>query len=186
MMKRAAYTVGFLFFLGAWTGHKDAIQAPCAAGAQLKMPIAIDAPIIAAQFDNRNGRFQQVRDMVDRLLPAWSLSPRVHFYAAWSARQLNDHEDAEHALNRDEVFFLLSFGVGFDPVDKKCADQRDDDRNCNREYVAVGQADVQANVFKAFENGDQRDRERRKEDIYGHVTLGLRQRVFLAQDESLD
>ncbi len=34
MMKRAVYTVAFLFFLGAWTGHKSAIQAPRAAGAQ--------------------------------------------------------------------------------------------------------------------------------------------------------
>ncbi len=33
-MKRAAYTVGFLFFLGAWTGHKGITQTPRAADAQ--------------------------------------------------------------------------------------------------------------------------------------------------------
>lgn len=42
----------------------------------------------------QQGRFEQVRDHIDALLPAWSLSPRVHFYATWAARELDDHEDA--------------------------------------------------------------------------------------------
>ena len=34
MIKRATYTVAFLFFLGAWIGNKGAIQAPRATDAQ--------------------------------------------------------------------------------------------------------------------------------------------------------
>jgi len=34
MMTRTVYTVAFLFFLTGWTGHKDAIEAPRAAGNQ--------------------------------------------------------------------------------------------------------------------------------------------------------
>ena len=34
MMTRTVYAVAFLFFLAGWTGHKDAIEPPRAAGNQ--------------------------------------------------------------------------------------------------------------------------------------------------------
>ncbi len=62
-MKRAIYTVAFLFFLGAWTGHKGIIQEPSEPSAMLAAtPASTEAPAPTA--DAQTG-FSD-KEMVDR------------------------------------------------------------------------------------------------------------------------
>lgn len=41
------------------------------------------------------GDFQAAREKIEGMMPAWALSPRVHFLAAQAAEQLGDDEDAD-------------------------------------------------------------------------------------------
>jgi hypothetical protein len=41
------------------------------------------------------GEFSAARDKLESLLYDWALSPRMHFLAAWVAKELGDEEDAQ-------------------------------------------------------------------------------------------
>jgi hypothetical protein len=41
------------------------------------------------------GDFEAAREKIQQMMPAWALSPRVHFFAAQAAEQLGDDEDGE-------------------------------------------------------------------------------------------
>lgn len=44
---------------------------------------------------HREGRYENARQKSDAMMPAWALSPRVHYLAAEAARQLKNDEDHE-------------------------------------------------------------------------------------------
>jgi hypothetical protein len=43
----------------------------------------------------QRGCFARAQVKIAELMPDWALSPRIHFYAAWAARELGDQQEAE-------------------------------------------------------------------------------------------
>ncbi len=80
---------------------------------------------------------------------------------------------------------LLGLLVRLNALDDYRAEDRDRHGDQNGEYVAISEADRQADMLQSFEDRYQRDRERGEKYVHRHIPLGLLKGVFLAQDESL-
>ena len=97
----------------------------------------------------------------------------------------HDHEHAEHALDRNEMLLLFCLRVRLDPIDEQGPQNRNANGNGNGDDVTVADAQGQADVFQAFKNCDESNRECRKENVHGHIATRPRKRILVHEEQFL-